>query len=90
MGFIAIYITLFADKNNRRTVVKLKEKISWLMGRLQRQLFPFLEEYCVFRLTEQEKHLVKILGLVKVESHTAFQQILILPKKCGHRVKPLL
>ena len=54
--------------------MKLKEKISWLMGRLQRQLFPFLEEYCVFRLTEQEKHLVKILGLVKVESHTAFSR----------------
>ena len=38
--------------------MKLKEKISWLMGRLQRQLFPFLEECCLSLLTELEKHLV--------------------------------
>ena len=54
--------------------MKLKEKISWLMGRLQRQLFPCLEECCVSPLTEQEKHLVKILELIKIESHTAFSR----------------
>lgn len=54
--------------------MKLKEKISWLMGRLQRQLFPRLEECCVSPLTEQDKRLVKILELIKIESHPAFQQ----------------
>jgi len=54
--------------------MKLKEKISWLMGRLQRQLFPCLEECCVSPLTEQEKHLVKILEFIKIESHTAFNR----------------
>jgi hypothetical protein len=54
--------------------MKLKEKISWLMGRLQRQLFPCLEECCVSPLTEREKHLVRILELIKVESHTAFSR----------------
>lgn len=49
--------------------MKLKQKISWSMGRMQRQLFPCLEECCVFPLTEQEKRLVKILELVKVENH---------------------
>jgi hypothetical protein len=54
--------------------MKLKEKISWLMGRLQRQLFPCLEECCVTLLTEQEKHLVKILELIRIESHTAISR----------------
>jgi hypothetical protein len=49
--------------------MKLKEKISWLMGRLQLQLFPSLEECCVSPLTEQEKYLVKVLELIKIESH---------------------
>jgi hypothetical protein len=57
--------------------MKLKAKISWLMGRLQRQLFPCLEECYVSPLTEQEKHLVKILELIKIESHTAFSRPLI-------------
>lgn len=52
--------------------MKLKEKISWLMGRLQRQLFPCLEECCVSPLTEQERHLVKILEFIKIESHASF------------------
>jgi len=42
------------------------------MGRLQRQLFPCLEECCVSPLTVQEKHLVKILEFIKIESHTSF------------------
>jgi hypothetical protein len=53
-------------KNNRGTVIKLKEKISWLMGRLQRQLFPCLEECFVSPLTDQERHLVKILELILI------------------------
>ena len=54
--------------------MKLKEKISWLMGRLQRQLFPCLEECCVSPLTDQEINLVKILELVKIENHTALNR----------------
>ncbi len=48
--------------------MKLKEKIPWLMGRLQRTLFPCLEECCINPLTEQEKHLVKVLELVEIEN----------------------
>ena len=51
--------------------MKLKVKISWLMGRLQRSLFPILEECCFTPLTEQEKHLVKVLELVKIETHVS-------------------
>lgn len=43
--------------------MKLKENISWLMGRLQRQLFPSLEECCVSPLTKQKRHLVKVIEL---------------------------
>jgi len=49
--------------------MKLKEKIPWLMGRLQRTLFPCLEECCVTPLTEQEKHLVKVLEIIGIEKH---------------------
>lgn len=49
--------------------MKLKEKVSWLIGRMQRQLFPCIEECCIPPLTEQEKRLVKILELIKVETH---------------------
>ena len=49
--------------------MKLNEKVSWLMGRLQRSLFPTLEQCCVSPLSEQEKHLVKILEIVEIERH---------------------
>jgi hypothetical protein len=57
--------------------MKLKENISWLMGRLQRQLFPCLEECCVSPLTEPEKHLVKLLELIKIKSHISFSKNLM-------------
>jgi hypothetical protein len=60
---------LFANKENRRTSMKLKEKVSWLMGRLQRSLFPQLEQCCVSPLSEQEKHLVKVLEVIEIERH---------------------
>jgi hypothetical protein len=60
---------LFANKENRRTSMKLKEKVSWLMGRLQRSLFPQLEQCCVSSLSEQEKHLVKVLEVIEIERH---------------------
>lgn len=39
------------------------------MGRLQRTLLPCLEECCITPLTEQEKHLVKVLELIEDEKH---------------------
>lgn len=47
--------------------MKLKERISWLMGTVQQSLFPHLDECLPVPLTEREKHLVKILELVQVE-----------------------
>ena len=47
--------------------MKLRKRISWLMGTLQRNLFPKLEESWNGPLTEKEKQLVSILELVQVE-----------------------
>jgi hypothetical protein len=49
--------------------MKLKEKVSWLMGTVQRSLFPHLDECLTSPLTEQEKRLVKILELVQIEKY---------------------
>jgi len=47
--------------------MKLNEKVSWLMGRLQRSLFPNLEQCCVSPVSEQEKHLARILEIIEIE-----------------------
>jgi hypothetical protein len=47
--------------------MKLKERISWLMGTVQQSLFPHLDECLPEPLTEREKHLVKILELIQIE-----------------------
>jgi len=47
--------------------VKLRKTISWLMGTLQRSLFPKLEQCWDIALTEKEKQLVSILELVEIE-----------------------
>ncbi len=49
--------------------MKRKEKVSWLMGTVQRTLLPHLEECLASPLTEQEKRLVKILALVHRENY---------------------
>jgi len=49
--------------------MKLTDKISWLMDRAQRSLFPHLNECLPTPLTEQEKRLVAILETVEVERH---------------------
>jgi len=49
--------------------MKLKERISWLMGTIQQSLFPHLDECLPFPLTELEKRLVKILELICIERH---------------------
>ena len=49
--------------------MKLKEKISWLMGTVQRTLFPHLDACLAAPLTAQEKRLVTILALVHREAY---------------------
>ena len=49
--------------------MKLKDKISWLMGRVQTSLFPHLNKCMDTVLTEQEQRLVKILEFVQVERY---------------------
>jgi hypothetical protein len=49
--------------------MKLKAKISWLMGTVQQSLFPYLDESLPDPLTEPEKRLVKILELVQIEKY---------------------
>jgi len=52
--------------------MKLKERISWLMGRIQQSLFPHLDQCLPSPLTEREKHLGKILELVMIEKHVPY------------------
>lgn len=52
--------------------MKLGKAISWLMGSLQRSLFPNLEECWKAPLTEKEKQLVSILELVEVERYVPY------------------
>ena len=51
--------------------MKLRDKISWLMGRVQRSLFPHLNQCLVTPLTEQEERLVSILEIVRVERYVS-------------------
>jgi len=47
--------------------MKLKERISWLMGTVQQSLFPHLDDCLPIPLSEREKHLIKILELIQIE-----------------------
>lgn len=47
--------------------MKLREAVSWLMGTLQRNLFPRLEECWERPLTDKEQQLVSILELLHIE-----------------------
>jgi len=49
--------------------MKLTEKISWLMVRVQESLFPHLNQCVNTPLTSQEERLVSILEVVQVERH---------------------
>jgi len=49
--------------------MKLNDKISWLMGRVQRSLFPHLNDCLTTPLTAQEKRLVSILEIVQIEQY---------------------
>ena len=47
--------------------MKLVDTISWLMGRVQKSLFPHLNQCLPTPLTEQEERLVSILEIIQVE-----------------------
>jgi hypothetical protein len=47
--------------------MKLKEAVSWLMGTLQRNLIPLLEECWERPLTDKEQQLVNTLELLQIE-----------------------
>lgn len=47
--------------------MRLRESVSWLMGTLQRNLIPGLEECCERPLTDKEQQLVSILELLHIE-----------------------
>jgi len=49
--------------------MKLTDKISWLMGRVQQSLFPHLNQCLPTSLTEQEERLVSIFEIIQVERH---------------------
>jgi hypothetical protein len=49
--------------------MKLGKAISWLMGSLQRSLFPHLEDCWRIPLTEKERKIISILELIKIEKY---------------------
>lgn len=49
--------------------MKLRERISWLMGYVQKSLLPHLDECFDIPLTEQEQRLVSILEVVEIEKY---------------------
>ena len=51
--------------------MKLKNKISWLMDRVQKSLFPHLDECFDTPLTKQEQRLVSILEIVQIEKYVS-------------------
>jgi hypothetical protein len=55
--------------------MKLGQGISWLLGNLQRSLFPHLEECWGTALTEKEEQLVSILELVRIEKYVPWSAI---------------
>ena len=48
--------------------MKLRKAVSWLMGTLQRNLFPHLEEIAARPLTDKEQQLVNILEILQIET----------------------
>jgi hypothetical protein len=55
--------------------MKLGQGISWLLGNLQRSLFPHLEECWNIALTEKEQQFVSILELVRIEKYVPWSAI---------------
>ena len=62
--------------------MKLRDRISWLMGTLQRHLFPHLEECCERPLTDKEQQLVSIFEFSQIEKFVGPPT----PKRCGRKL----
>jgi len=62
-------IVLYPENIAKRNIMKLTDKISWLMGRVQKSLFPHLNQCLPTLLTAQEECQVSILEIVRVERH---------------------
>ena len=62
-------IVLYSANQSQGGCHEAHGKISWLMGRVQRSLFPHLNECLKTPLTEQEQRLVAILEIAQVERH---------------------
>ena len=60
--------------------MKLREAVSWIMGTLQRNLVPLLEECGERPLTDKERQLVSILELVQIEKFAGR-----LPRRFGRK-----
>ena len=54
--------------------MKLTDKISWLMGCVQRSLFPHLNQCLKTPLTEQEERLVSMLEILQIDETVAHKQ----------------
>ena len=63
--------------------MKLKQAVSWLMGTLQRNLIPRLEECCERPLTEKEQQLVSILEVLHIEKFAGRPAAKIRPEAVG-------
>jgi len=63
--------------------MKLREAVSWLMGTLQRHLFPRLEECWERPLTDKEQQLVSILELLQIERFTGGPS----PRRFGRKLR---
>ncbi len=49
--------------------MKLKQRVSWLMGLIQESLLPLLQKCADNPITEQEEKLVSLLEIIEVERY---------------------
>jgi hypothetical protein len=81
-GFSCAKVVLVEKTIALEVFMKLRERISWLMGTLQRHLFPRLEECWERSLTDKEQQLVNILELLQIEKFIGQPT----PKRCGRKL----
>ena len=49
--------------------MKFKETLSWIMTKIQLELFPYLEEVFTDPITKKQKRLIEILEIVEIQSY---------------------
>lgn len=64
---------------------KMIEKLSWLKNRVQRALFPHLEECFTDAITEKQKKLITILEIVEVERYVRSSRYQWMGRKLADR-----